>query len=70
MKDPLPPELRLVRDKPAPKRSPFSPVGPWFTAKYSGTCGNCDDEIIEGEQARYVDNVINCQPCGEAAEDD
>lgn len=38
-------------------------IGPLFTAAYSSTCGECGDEIEEGEPARMVDGEAEHDQC-------
>lgn len=40
-------------------------LGPWFTARFSSKCAECDRDIIAGEdQARYKYGEVVCERCG------
>lgn len=39
-------------------------LGPWFPAKYYGTCAECPRKIEKGDEVRYKDGAVVCEHCG------
>lgn len=39
-------------------------LGPWFPAKFYGTCAECPRKIEKGDEVRYKGGVVGCEHCG------
>ena len=40
-------------------------AGGWFDARFESECAGCATTIFEGDRARYVDDEVVCEACGE-----
>lgn len=41
-----------------------------FTARYPGSCAQCDEHIEPGDEAGYIDDEVCCEDCCLAEGDD
>lgn len=69
-------EIKAIPDIPASEPDPFAlptteparklkDVGPVWIAAYDGSCAECGEELLEGEEARYVEGeVVRVECCG------